>query len=73
MNVFKIEDKDREKLNALSKTIKEQTEIFEINDSVFIEKGNRQAAKRARTASLNVSKATKEYRAESIRILSSKA
>jgi hypothetical protein len=52
----------------LALVIKEQTEIFLLDDA-FINKGNKQAAKRARVASLKAGKAAKQYRAESMRVL----
>jgi hypothetical protein len=47
--------------------VKEQTEIFLLDNDAFINKGNKQAAKRARVASLKAGKAAKQYRAESMR------
>jgi hypothetical protein len=52
----------------LALVIKEQTEIFLLDNDAFINKGNKQAAKRARVASLKAGKA-KQYRAESMRVL----
>jgi hypothetical protein len=50
--------------------IKEQTEIFLLDNDAFINKGNKQAAKRrSRVASLKAGKAAKQYRAESMRVL----
>jgi hypothetical protein len=53
----------------LALVIKEQTEIFLLDNDAFINKGNKQAAKRARVASLKAGKAAKQYRAESMRVL----
>jgi hypothetical protein len=69
MSNFKVNDKDKEKLGSLALTIKVQTDIFLADNEAFVTKGNKQAAKRARVASLNAAKAAKEYRAESMRIL----
>jgi hypothetical protein len=52
----------------LGLVIKEQTDFLLDNDA-FINKGNKQAAKRARVASLKAGKAAKQYRAESMRVL----
>jgi hypothetical protein len=52
----------------LGLVIKEQTEIFLLDNDAFINKGNKQAAKRARVASLK-KPAAKQYRAESMRVL----
>jgi hypothetical protein len=68
MSNFKVSDADKEKLGSLALVIKEQTEIF-LLDNDFINKGNKQAAKRARVASLKAGKAAKQYRAESMRVL----
>jgi hypothetical protein len=65
MSNFKV-DADKEKLGSLALVIKEQTEILLDNDA-FINKG-KQAAKRARVASLKAGKAAKQYRAESMRV-----
>lgn len=71
MSNFKVSDADKEKLGSLALVIKEQTAIFLIDNEAFVNKGNKQAAKRARVASLKASKASKQYRAESMRILMS--
>jgi hypothetical protein len=42
---------------------------FLLDNDAFINKGNKQAAKRARVASLKAGKAAKQYRAESMRVL----
>jgi hypothetical protein len=68
MSNFKVSDADKEKL-GLALVIKEQTEIFLLDNDAFINKGNKQAAKRARVASLKAGKAAKQYRAESMRVL----
>lgn len=70
MSKFKIKEEDKDKLEVLTTEIREQNDIFTKNDNMFKNKGNKQAAKRARVASLRVFKATKAYRAESMRILS---
>jgi hypothetical protein len=69
MSNFKVSDADKEKLGSLALVIKEQTEIFLLDNDAFINKGNKQAAKRARVASLKAGKAAKQYRAESMRVL----
>jgi hypothetical protein len=68
MSNFKVSDADKEKLGSLALVIKEQTEIFLLDNDAFINK-NKQAAKRARVASLKAGKAAKQYRAESMRVL----
>jgi hypothetical protein len=47
MSNFKVSDADKEKLGSLALVIKEQTEIFLLDNDAFINKGNKQAAKRA--------------------------
>jgi hypothetical protein len=47
--------------------VKEQTEIFLLDNDALLNKGNK-AAKRARVASLKAGKAAKQYRAESMRV-----
>lgn len=62
MSTEKIEASVKEKLISLAAEIEKQTAALLLNNEAFISKGNKQAGKRARVASLNVSKATKEYR-----------
>lgn len=69
MSKFKISEENKESLEALTSTIQREADIFFKNDEIFRSKGNKQAAKRARVASLRLFKATKKYRAESMRIL----
>ena len=66
MGATKIDETVKDKLKTLSTKIEEQTTVLINNNEAFITKGNKQAAKRARVASLNISKATKEYRAISM-------
>jgi hypothetical protein len=46
MSNFKVSDADKEKLGSLA-SHQEQTEIFLLDNDAFINKGNKQAAKRA--------------------------
>jgi hypothetical protein len=43
MSNFKVSDADKEKLGSLALVIKEQTEIFLLDNDAFINKGNKQA------------------------------
>jgi hypothetical protein len=42
MSNFKVSDADKEKLGSLVLVIKEQTEIFLLDNDAFINKGNKQ-------------------------------
>jgi predicted transcriptional regulator len=64
MSNFKVSDADKEKLGSLALVIRTDRD-FSVDDA-FINKGNKQAAKRARVASLKAGKAAKQYRAESM-------
>jgi len=70
MSNLKINDVDAKILTDLTLDIQEQSEIFSVNSEAFILKSNKQAAKRARVASLKLAKLSKTYRAESMRISS---
>jgi hypothetical protein len=56
----------REKLGSLALVIKEQTDFSVDNVLILINKGNKQAAKRAGAALKARKKAAKQYRAESM-------
>lgn len=68
MSTLTVKDIDKDKLGELTLQIKEQSAILLENDAAFVTKGNKQAAKRARVASLNLSKAAKKYREVSMSI-----
>lgn len=70
MGNFTVKDGDKVLLEDLAYSIQKETDVFLKNDMAFLAKGNKQAAKRARVASLNLSKLTKQYRAASMRIVS---
>jgi iron-sulfur cluster repair protein YtfE (RIC family) len=68
-----IDDKKKASIEELSTSIQYETEIFFKNNSDFLVKGNKQAAKRARVSSLKISKLTKQYRTLSNELVSEKA
>jgi hypothetical protein len=76
MSNFKVSDADKEKLGSLALVIKEQTEIFLLDNDAFINKGNKQAAKlgskpKSRKSSQTIQSGIDEstHAANSLRIL----
>ena len=70
MYTLTIPEANKEKIGELTLIIEEQTAIFIKNNNSFINKGNKLAGKRARAATQAITKAAKEYRAESLKIMS---
>lgn len=69
MYTLAISETNKEKIGQLSSIIEEQTAIFIENNNSFLNKGNKQAGKRARAATQAITKAAKEYRAESLKTM----
>ena len=72
MAKFTVSNGDKVLLEDVAFAIQQETDTFLKNDVLFITKGNKQAAKRARVASLNLSRLAKKYREISMRVISEK-
>lgn len=63
MTKYKVEEKAKESTVTLFAEIKIQTEILEKNNEIFVTKGNKQASRRARVATIALGDLYKRYRA----------
>ena len=59
---MKVNEKKQKTVNELCDQITSEYEVFLENNNKFVEKGNKTAARRARTATNSMGKLLKEYR-----------
>ena len=73
MTKHKVKEQEKESTVKVFLEVEKQFNIMKINNELFIAKGNKQASRRARVASVQVSNLLKEYRHATLTAIAAKA